>query len=327
VGRQRFKSNLERALSALFSRSANVDRSPCRRRCPGWCRRCGRASSTRRSGLRTGRPGPEFRPLAGQFPPVSLVVDLPEQELQVGRRYLGALGRRFSNRLLQRAPYQPAGPGRRGKASGGSARGATGPPGGHLDGSACCCPACCAACPGRRPVVLLPNRDCLLVVGSEDPPKPALGPGGRAGIPRRGSPSLNACPLRFRSYQWEPFLTRAEHPIRPLLGGCTSAGSRTSTPTRRSCWTAGTAPWPGHHRGPVPAGTGPLRPDRELHRVVPGHGRSLAARGGPALPGPGAGPGLGALGGRAAGPGRLLEPVGLFPERTASRNSWPALLA
>ena len=51
--------------------------------------------------LRTGMPGPEFRPLAGMFAS-SLVVDLPDQELDVGAAELQFWNTDF-DRLMQQA--------------------------------------------------------------------------------------------------------------------------------------------------------------------------------------------------------------------------------
>jgi hypothetical protein len=68
------------------------------------------------------------------------------------------------------------------------------------------------------PVVLLPNRDTMLVVGSED--SEGLRWGMRAALLHLdddGCP-MNACPLRLANYHWESFQVPEAHPIGIMLG-------------------------------------------------------------------------------------------------------------
>jgi len=167
--------------------------------------------------LRTGRPGPVFQPLAGTFA-MSLVVDLPDQEIDVGQAELAAWNVDFE-RLLQRArsnllargaeeDFHEMGPGRFRSTWQD-----------NLDGSRMLLPGVLQRLPLRGdPVVLLPNRDTLLVVGSEDPEALAWALRGALEFLDEDPRSLNGCPLRLRNYQWEPFRPRAEHPVQPLLG-------------------------------------------------------------------------------------------------------------
>jgi hypothetical protein len=167
--------------------------------------------------LRTGRPGPEFRPLAGSFA-VSLVVDLPDQELEVGAADLarwnvdfdGLMQRARSNLLARGGEegFQRLGPGRYRSTWQDS-----------LDGSRVLLPGVLQrlALDGD-PVVVLPNRDTLLVVGSEDAPGLRWALEGALEFLNEDPRSRNGCPLRLRNYQWEPFLARDEQDIHPLLG-------------------------------------------------------------------------------------------------------------
>ena len=163
--------------------------------------------------LRTGQPGPEFRPLAGSFA-VSLVVDLPDQEIPVGAADLRRWNQDF-DRLMQKARsnllarggeegFRQVGPGRYRSTWQD-----------NLDGSRMLLPGIL-----RRlslegdPVVVLPNRDTLLVVGSEDAPGLSWALEGALEFLNEDPRALNGCPLRFRNYQWEPFADRDQ----PLLG-------------------------------------------------------------------------------------------------------------
>jgi hypothetical protein len=166
--------------------------------------------------LRTGRPGPEARPLAGIFSQ-SLVVDLPDQELDVGESELNAWNVDF-DALMQRARtnllarggeegFQRLGPGRYRSGWQDS-----------LDGSRLLLPGVL-----RRlrlegdPVAVVPRRDTLLVVGSEDPQGLRWILESALEFLNEDPRSLNGCPLRLRDYQWEPFQIREEHPVCPLL--------------------------------------------------------------------------------------------------------------
>jgi len=167
--------------------------------------------------LRTGMPGPEFRPLAGMFAS-SLVVDLPDQELDVGAAELQFWNTDF-DRLMQQARtnllarggeqgFKRMGPGRYRSTWQD-----------NLDGSRMLLPGILQRLPLEGdPVVLLPNRDTLLVVGSEDAKGLRWALEGALEFLNEDPRSLNGCPLRLRNYQWELFHARREHPVRPLLG-------------------------------------------------------------------------------------------------------------
>jgi hypothetical protein len=167
--------------------------------------------------LRTGQPGAEFRPLAGTFA-MSLVVDLPDQEIDVSAADLARWNTDF-DRLLQKARsnlmargdethFRKLGPGRYQS----SWRD-------NLDGSRMLLPGLMLRLQLQGdPVVVLPNRDTLLVVGSEDPRGLSWVLEGALECLNEDPRSLNACPLRLRHFQWEPFHPRDEDPIQPLLG-------------------------------------------------------------------------------------------------------------
>jgi hypothetical protein len=166
--------------------------------------------------LRTGRPVPEFRPLADIFA-LSLVVDLPDGELDVQAEDLERWHADF-DLLLQKARtnllargaeegFQQMGPGRYRSTWRDS-----------LDGSRLLLPGVL-----RRldldgdPVVVLPNRDTLLVVGSEDTPALGWAMAGAMEFLEADPRALNGCPLRLRHYQWAPFQVGEAHPARNLL--------------------------------------------------------------------------------------------------------------
>jgi hypothetical protein len=166
--------------------------------------------------LHTGQTGPEFRPLAGIFA-VSLVLDLPDHEVDVDAAMLDAWNVDF-DRLMQKARsnllargceegFQEMGPGRYRSVWED-----------NLDGSRMLLPGILQRLRLLGdPVVLLPNRDTLLVVGSEDPAGLAWALEGALEFLNDDPRSLNACPLRLRNYHWELFQPRQEHPVCPLL--------------------------------------------------------------------------------------------------------------
>ncbi len=267
--------------------------------------------------LRTGRAWPEFRPLAGLFA-VSLAVDTPTGELDVGPEDLARWNADF-DRLMQKARsnllarggeegFLKLGPGRF-RSSWQD----------NLDGSRMLLPGILRRLPlAGDPVVVLPSRDTLLVVGSEDPAALRWALDGAAALLDADPGSLNGCPLRFRNLQWEPFQPAGEDPLNPLLQRLGSR--RLQEEYRQPESLAGPAPRlgrQGHHRDPVPGGTGFGRDRPQLHRLVPDHGRSVAAPGRPGAPvlgmGAGAGPGLGALGAAAGPPGRGAGTGGTVP--------------
>lgn len=167
--------------------------------------------------LRTGRPAPEFRPLAGIFAQ-SLVVDLPDQEVDLGPAELAAWNADF-DLLMQRARSNLLA---RGGAEGFRRLG----PGRYrstwrdnLDGSRVLLPGILQRLElAGDPVVLLPDRDTLLVVGSEDPQGLAWALEGALECLDEVPRSLNGCPLRLRNYRWEPLQVHPGHPVLPLLG-------------------------------------------------------------------------------------------------------------
>jgi hypothetical protein len=166
--------------------------------------------------LHTGRTGPEFRPLAGIFA-VSLVVDMPDQERDVDAAMLDAWNVDF-DRLMQKARsnllarggeegFQEMGPGRYRSTWED-----------NLDGSRMLLPGILQRLKLQGdPVVLLPNRDTLLVVGSEDPASLGWALEGALEFLNDDPRSLNACPLRLSHYHWDLFQARREHPVCPLL--------------------------------------------------------------------------------------------------------------
>ncbi|WP_306598141.1 hypothetical protein [Geothrix sp. 21YS21S-2] len=166
--------------------------------------------------LRPGAAPPEFRPLAGIFA-TSLVVDFPDCELDVGPKQLASWGADY-DALLQRARTNLL-------QRGGGERFLQVRPGlfrstwrDALDGSRILLPGMLKGLdlPGE-PVVVLPDRDTLLVAGSEDPR--ALGwllefaLDVLGGTPRW----MNSCPLRLAHFQWEPWDGGPDHPAAPLL--------------------------------------------------------------------------------------------------------------
>ena len=166
--------------------------------------------------LLAGQPGPEFQPLAGIFA-VSLVVDLPDRELDVGRAELERWDAGFEP-LLQRARANLAG-------RSGTDDFEAMAPGcyrstwrDNLDGSRVLLPGLLRQLPLRGdPVVLLPNRDTLLVAGAEDPEAMERALEGVLGFLAEDPHALNGCPLRLRNFQWETFQAGAEHRFHRLL--------------------------------------------------------------------------------------------------------------
>jgi hypothetical protein len=166
--------------------------------------------------LEADQPRPEFRPLAGVYA-VSLVVDHPDGELDVTGPDLERWGAGFEP-LLQRAranlaarssaeDFRTLGPGR--YRSGWRD---------NLDGSRLLLPGLLRRLPlAGEPVVLLPNRDTLLVVGSEDPEGLHWALQGAMSFLDQDPAALDGCPLRLRGFRWEPFQAPGEHPYRPLL--------------------------------------------------------------------------------------------------------------
>jgi len=165
--------------------------------------------------LATGRPAPVFRPLAGPFA-VSLAVELPNQDLEVGAAELRAWDADF-DRLLQTARrnllarggggFQAAGPGRHCAVWRDGLGGGRLLLPGLLEGLAL----------AGDPVALLPTRDTLLVAGSQDPESLRWALEGALRALDSDPRPLNACPLRLRGFRWEPFQVPEGHPAAGLL--------------------------------------------------------------------------------------------------------------
>jgi hypothetical protein len=165
--------------------------------------------------LRTGR-APAFRLLAGAFAQ-SLVVDLPDQEVDLDAEDLAAWNADFDV-LLQRARrnllarggdecFQRLGPGRYRSAWRD-----------NLDGSRVLLPGVLRQLELEGdPVVLLPDRDTLLVVGSGDPEGLTWALRGALECLDELPRALNGCPLRLRGFSWEPLRVRPGHPALALL--------------------------------------------------------------------------------------------------------------
>ena len=167
--------------------------------------------------LRTGRPAPEFRPLAGVFA-MSLVVDLPDVEIDVGAAELARWNVDFDRLMLKaRSNLLARGGEEHFQRLGAGRFRSTWQD--NLDGSRLLLPGVLKALPLQGdPVVVLPNRDTLLVVGSKDHQGLRWALEGALEFLDGDPRSLNGCPLRLRNYQWEPYRPKDEHPIQPLLG-------------------------------------------------------------------------------------------------------------
>jgi hypothetical protein len=166
---------------------------------------------------RTGQPAPAFQLLAGDLA-VSLVAAFPNRDLDLGAAQLQAWNADFDD-LLRHA---------RGNllARSGSQGFREVRDGCHcstwrdnLDGSRMLLPGILQELRIQgNPVVLLPNRNTLLVVGSEDPE--GLRWAVKAALLRLdddGCP-MSACPLKLANYHWEPFRVPLAHPAGALLG-------------------------------------------------------------------------------------------------------------
>ena len=166
--------------------------------------------------LHTGQAGPVFQPLAGVFA-VSLVVDLPDQEVDVGPALLAEWNVDFDRLLLKARSNLLARGGEEGFAEMGAGRYRSLWED-NLDGSRLLLPGILQRLKLRGdPVVVLPNRDALLVVGSEDPAALRWALEGAMEFMDGDPGSLNGCPLRLSHFQWEPFHVRRENPVCPLL--------------------------------------------------------------------------------------------------------------
>ena len=173
----------------------------------------------------TGKPVPEFRPLAGGLA-VSLVVDTPNQDQDLDASHLLAWNADFDDLLCHARRNLLARSGEQGfeEVRSGCYRSTWRD---NLDGSRMLLPGVLG---GLRlqgdPVVVLPNRDTLLVVGADDPE--GLRWAMLAALQHLdddGSP-MSACPLRLANYQWQPFEVGDAHPIGALLGAAKTRRQR-----------------------------------------------------------------------------------------------------
>jgi hypothetical protein len=159
---------------------------------------------------------PVFRPLAGLFG-MSLVVDFPDGELDVGPRELAAWGVAF-DLLLQRARTNLLARG--GDEAFREVRAGLfrSPWRDNLDGSRVLLPGLLKRLPLQGdPVVVLPNPDTLLVAGSEDPEGLTRLMEAAVEFLHEDRHARNACPLRLKNFLWEPFTAPQGHPAAPLL--------------------------------------------------------------------------------------------------------------
>ena len=159
---------------------------------------------------------PIYRPLAGLFA-MSLVVDFPEGELDVGPRELGAWNADFDI-LLQRARtnlLQRGGEEGFKEVRGGLFRSTWRD---NLDGSRMLLPGVLKRLPIQGdPVVVVANADTLLVAGSEDPEGLTRLMEAAVEFLHEDRHAQNACPLRLSNFQWEPWQAPAGHPAAKLL--------------------------------------------------------------------------------------------------------------
>jgi hypothetical protein len=160
---------------------------------------------------------PRFRPLGGIFG-MSLVVDSTSWEVDVTEAHLEAWNADF-DALHQRARANLA---RRSSEDGfeqvrpGLFRSTWQD---NLDGSRILLPGLLRRLPVLGdPVVVLPNRDTLLVAGSEDPQALCwileAAHQFMWGDPR----AMNGCPLKLEGYDWAPWEAPEGHPAARLLG-------------------------------------------------------------------------------------------------------------
>jgi hypothetical protein len=268
--------------------------------------------------LESGRPGAEFRPLAGNHV-VSLVVDHPDGELDVGPAHLERWDAGFEP-LFQRARANLA-------ARSGADNFQSFGPGlyrsrwrDRLDGSRLLLPGVLRGLSLEGdPVALLPNRDTLLVVGSEDPD--GLGWALRAALGHLDEDpgALHGCPLRLRGFQWEPFQAGEGAACRPLLDRfrhrCLAAEyARQKHLLDRRHGLAGST---GVTVAPLQLEPSPDGPARSFTVWSPSMGETWLPKADRIhLAGsPGPSPARIPWDRLAAGLGPRLEPVGLFPER------------
>ncbi len=164
----------------------------------------------------SGRPAPEWRPLAGNLA-VSLVADLPNQDLDLDAAQLQAWNADF-DLLLQRA--------RTNLLDRGGERGFQEVRAGclrstwrnGLDGSLVLLPGVMGRLPVQGdPVAVLPDRDALLVTGAEDAQGLAWILEAALGHLDQDPEALGALPLRLRDGCWEPLRLAENPPAAALL--------------------------------------------------------------------------------------------------------------
>ena len=150
----------------------------------------------------TGQSAPEFRPLAGTLA-VSLVVDLPNQDLDLGAAQLRAWNADFDGLLQTARRNLLARGGERAFLEVGKGRYRS-PWRDGLDGSRILLPSLFSRLTLRGdPVAVLADRDTLLVVGDQDPEglRWALDAALRSQCDP--DPGAGLCPLRLRNLRWE----------------------------------------------------------------------------------------------------------------------------
>lgn len=163
-----------------------------------------------------GCPAPAWQPLAGNLG-VSLVLDLPNRDLDLEPRHLDSWAVDFE-RLLQQARANlvvRSGDGRFHAAGQGCFRSTW-----HddLDGSRILLPSLLRALPVKGdPVVLLPHRNLLLVAGAGDPEGLVWGLGLVFQYLGQEANGAIATPLRFHHHRWEPLDLPGDHPAADLL--------------------------------------------------------------------------------------------------------------
>jgi hypothetical protein len=87
-----------------------------------------------------------------------------------------------------------------------------------LDGSRMLLPGVLSTLPLQgRPVAVVPDRDTLLVAGSEDPRALARLLEGALDFVGQDPRSVNACPVKWDGFRWDPWEPGPDHSAAPLL--------------------------------------------------------------------------------------------------------------
>ena len=159
---------------------------------------------------------PAARVEAGIFA-VSLVADFPDMEINVTRSHMEAWGADFDGLLVHARSNLLKRGGMEGfEATRDGFFQSTWED--NLDGSRMLLPGVLKMLPIQGdPVVIMPSRDVLLVTGADDPAALCAALESALVTVQHGNGPLNACPLRLRNFQWEPLRLPSNHPARPLL--------------------------------------------------------------------------------------------------------------